>query len=110
MRRTLYALAALALATAAVSGCKKDDESEIRAAPKYGAIRFKNMSADLYDIFIDNNRMGNLYGGDSATYYNITPAPHTVSAKQTANIVGSPTYRSYTVYLKADSLATFSFP
>ena len=108
MKRTLYVIAALALITFAA--CKKDDEPASAAAPDRGSIRFTNTSNDLYDIFLDGNRLGDIYGGYSAVYNGLGTGFHAVSVVQTGNVMGTPTRRQQQVIVYKDSIAKFSFP
>ena len=107
MRRTLYAIAALALIITAA--CNKEHE-DINNVPDKGTIRFINKSADLYDFYLDDARFGNLYGDDTAIVNSVGTGSHRVKAIQAANIVGAPTLRELVVIVKKDSVVTFTFP
>ena len=108
MRRTLYAIAALALIISA--SCNKNADEDINNVPDRGSLRFKNTSADQYRIYLDDFVYGSLYGGDSATYPDITAGSHRVKAEQIANIVGTPTLKQQVIIVRKDSVAVFSFP
>ena len=109
MRRTLFAIAALALI---FSACNKKDE-DINNVPDKGALRFKNTSgtrADLFRIYLDDFKYGELFGGDSATFPNITAGSHRVKAEQIGNITDSARLRQQVIIVRKDSVAIFSFP
>ncbi len=109
MKRVLYAVAALSLF--AVS-CNKDEEVMDKVGvPDRGQIRFINVSGDLYDYYLDNTKIGDIYGGDTITVPNITVGTHQVRAIQTRNIVnGVPMFRQENKTVIKDSVATFIFP
>jgi hypothetical protein len=108
MRRILYAIAALAVFTA--TSCNKEDE-DINNVPDKGAIRFVNTSSDLYDIYLDDFKYGNLYGGDSSFYPNIVIGSHKVKAIQVGNVgSGTPILKQQVVIVEKDSVAVFRFP
>ena len=109
MRRTLFAIAALALLFTA---CNKTDE-DINNVPDKGIVRFKNTSgtrADLYRIFLDDFKYGELFGGDSASFPNITAGSHRVKAEQIGNVVGTAKLLQQVIIVRKDSVAIFSFP
>lgn len=106
MRRTLYAIAALALITAV--SCNKDED--IDNVPDKGAVRFVNRSgSEHYDIYLDDYKYGNLYGDDSAFYPNITAGIHRVKAQQ-IDVVGTGKLFQQQVWIQKDSVYTFQFP
>ena len=107
MRRTLYAIATLALITSAA--CNKEDE-DINNVPDKGSIRYINTSADRYNIYLDGFPYGSLYGDDTAIYPKIVVGSHQVRAEQVENISGAPVLRQKTVVVQKDSTATFIFP
>jgi hypothetical protein len=107
MRKTLYAISALAIITA-VSCTKKDED--INNVPDKGFVRFINASSsDRYNIYLDDFLYGNLYGDDTATFPNITTGAHTVKAQQ-IDVVGQGTLRQQQIYVNKDSTTTFVFP
>ena len=111
MKRTLFALAALAVIS--LGACKKDEDNfdTVRNnVPDSGTLRFKNLSNDLYDFYLDDVKYGDLYGGDSADFRNITAVGHRVKAIQRSNIVGNPILRQQTVFVKKDTVTVFQFP
>jgi hypothetical protein len=110
MRRTLYAIAALALII--TSACNKNDE-DIDKVPDRGSIRFKNASptrAELYRIYLNDFRYGELYGGDSATFTDITAGTHRVRAEQIGGVTDTPKLRQQIIIVRKDSVVTFRFP
>lgn len=108
MRRVLYAVAALSLF--AVS-CNKEDEIMDKVnVPDRGEIRFINISTDLYDYYLNETKMGNIYGNDTIFVRNIAVGAHRVKAIQTSNIGTSPQLRQEQVVVYKDSVTTFIFP
>jgi len=107
MRRTLYSLAVLAVIT--LGACNKNDDLT-QTLPAVGFLKFNNLSADQYDYYLDDVRLGSLYGGQAITVNNVSASDHRVKALQTANITGTPTLRQLIIFVKKDSTATFSFP
>lgn len=110
MSKTLLAAALFALI--GLGACKKDDDN-----PDFptnyldkGAITFRNNSADLYNIYLDDAPYGNLYGGQSSTYPNITAGVHRVKALQVEHVNGTPTLRQENVWVIKDSTVVFAFP
>jgi len=110
MSKTLLAAALFALI--GLGACKKEDDNPDIPGNYLdkGAITFQNTSADLYDIYLDDARYGDLYGGKSATYPNITAGIHRVKAVQTEHISGSPLVRQENIWVIKDSVAVFAFP
>ncbi len=111
MSKTL--LAAALLAIIGLGACKPADEDDMGRPTNYlekGALRFKNSSTDLYDIYLDDARYGNLYGGDSSTYPNITVGTHRVKAIQTEHVMGTAILRQQIVIVAKDTVTTFVFP
>jgi len=107
MRRTLYAIAALALITSAA--CNKKDE-DINNVPDKGAIRFINASTvDRYNIYLDDYLFGNLFADDTAFFPDIVIGAHRVKAEQ-IDVFGTPILRQQVVTVQKDSVATFIFP
>lgn len=106
MRRTLYAIATLALITSAA--CNKEDE-DINNVPDKGSVRFINTSGDRYNIYLDDFLYGNLYKYDSATFPNIVVGSHRVKAEQ-IEAVGTPVVRQQVIIVQKDSIAKFIFP
>ena len=100
------------LAVIGMGACKKDDDdpSVPSTLVDKGSIKFKNNSGDLYDIYVDDARYGQLYGGASSTYPNITIGDHRVKAVQIEHINGTPTLRQQIVIVYKDSVTTFAFP
>jgi hypothetical protein len=107
MRRTLYAIATLALITSAA--CNKEDE-DIDNVPDKGTVRFINTSADRYNIYLDGHLYGNLYGDDTAIFPKIDAGSHPVRAEQIEPIPPAPVLRQKTIVVQKDSTATFIFP
>lgn len=107
MRRTLYAIASLAIIS--IVACNKKDE-DIDNVPDKGGIRFINRSADLYDIYLDEFHYGELYGDDTSIYYKIITGTHRVMARQKANIIDTPKLRQQIIIIYKDSVSTFIFP
>ncbi|MBS1615483.1 MAG: hypothetical protein JST06_05130 [Bacteroidetes bacterium] len=110
MSKSIFAAALFALI--ALGACKKNDDNPDFPANylEKGALTFKNNSADLYDIYLDNARYGNLYGGDSSTYPNITAGVHQVKAIQVEHISGTPILRQMNILIVKDSTTRFEFP
>ncbi len=110
MTKTL--LAAAILAIIGISACKKDDVDP--SVPSYyvdkGYIKFQNNSKDLYDIYLDDARYGNIYGGDTARYPKIPVGGHRVKAIQTEHISGTAKLFQQTIIVYKDSVTTFAFP
>lgn len=106
MRRTLFAIAGLALVT--LAACTK--EEDIDKIPDRGSVRYINRSANLYRIFLDDQPYGELYGDDTALYPKVIIGAHRVKALQIADIVDTPKLRQETVVVQKDSVATFVFP
>ena len=108
MRRLFYAVAALSLL--AVS-CGKDDEIMDKVdVPDRGLIRYINRSMDQYDFYLDDTKMGNMYGGDTIRIPNVTAGTHQVKAIQTSNLIGAATQRQQVVIVYKDSVSTFIYP
>jgi hypothetical protein len=111
MSKTL--LAAMLLAIVGLSACKQNDADDSPVPSNYvkkGSIKFQNNSGDVYDIYLDDARYGNLYGGTSSTYPNIPIGDHRVKAVQTSNISGTPKLRQQIIIVYKDSVSTFAFP
>ncbi len=107
-------LAAALLAIIGLSACKKDDDVDTGKPTNYiekGALRYINKSADLYDIYLDDARYGNLYGDDTATYPNITEGFHRVKVVQIEHVQDSkPILRQQNIIVVRDTVVTFVFP
>lgn len=78
--------------------------------PYRGQIRYINRSADQYDFYLDNTKMGNMYGGDTIRIPNVTVGAHEVKAIQISNLTGSPTLRQEKIFVFKDSVAIFIYP
>jgi hypothetical protein len=105
MKRTLFAAA---IALISLAGCKKDEV--IDKIPDVGTILYINTSLDEYDFYLDDQKFGYLYGGDSARYTGVTTGAHRVKAIQKANIVLTPTIKQQVVIVVKDSVVNFVFP
>ncbi len=111
MSKTL--LAAALLAVIGFGACKKDDTDDTGKPSNFiekGSLRYINKSSDLYDIYLDDARYGNLYGDDTATYPGISTGFHRVKALQIEHVSGTPTVRQQNIYVIKDSVVTFIFP
>ena len=106
MRRTLFAAA---IALISLAGCKKDDEV-IDKIPDTGAVLFINTSTDEYDFYLDDQKFGNLFGGDSARYTGVTTGAHRVKAIHVNPPMTNPTLRQQVIQVQKDSTAIFAFP
>lgn len=107
MRRTLYAIAALALITAV--SCNKSDE-DIDNVPDKGAVQFENgTSNERYDIYLDDYKYGNLFGGGVALYPGITAGVHRVKAQQ-IDVTGPGNLYQKQITVVKDSVYVFRFP
>ncbi len=78
--------------------------------PDRGQVRFINISPDLYDFYLDNNKMGNIYGNDTVVIPNVQTGSRLVKAIQTSNINGTALLRQQTLIVYKDSVSTFIFP
>jgi hypothetical protein len=105
MKRTLFAAA---IAVISLAGCKKDEV--IDRIPDVGTIRYINVSSDEYDFYLDDQKFGNLFGGDTARYGGVTTGAHRVKAIQKANIVISPIIKQQVVQVPKDTVVDFVFP
>jgi hypothetical protein len=104
----LYAVAALSLFALS---CNKDDEVMDKVdVPDRGRIRFINISGDLYDYYVDNTKIGDIYGRDTIIVPNLTVGVHRVKAIQTSNLAGAPQLRQEDKTVIKDSVVTFIFP
>lgn len=107
-----YLLVAGLLAILGFGACKKDevDPNVPSHFKDKGHLKFQNNSADLYDIYLDDARYGNLYGGDTTVYKNIPIGVHRVKAIQIEQVSGSPILRQQNITIYKDSTVTFAFP
>jgi hypothetical protein len=64
----------------------------------------------LYDIYLDDAYYGNLYGGDTVLFPNISTGSHRVRARQIEHISVTPKERAVVVIVYKDSTTTFVFP
>ena len=111
MSKTL--LAAALLAVIGFGACKKDDTDDTGKPSNFiekGSIRYINKSGDLYDIYLDDARYGNLYGDDTATYPGISEGFHRVKALQVVPAGSTATSREQNINVFKDSVVTFIFP
>lgn len=110
MSKTL--LAAALFAIIGLGACKQEEVDPVVPSTYVdkGTIKFQNNSNDLYDIYLDDARYGNLYGGASSSYPKIPVGDHRVKAIQIEHISGTATFREQRVLVFKDSVTTFAFP
>jgi hypothetical protein len=105
-------LAAALLMILGFTACKQEEVDPTipgHYVPK-GSIKYQNSTADLYDIYLDDAKYGQLYGGASTIYPDIPIGIHRVKAIQKEHIVGTAVISQRQINVYKDSVVEYIFP